>query len=83
ESGVDKEWSGDLYFDNLEFNKWDNSATRTAKLDDVTIPSGIEDVVIDNNSPAEYFNLQGMKVARPSKGIFIKRQGNKTSKVVL
>jgi N-acetylmuramoyl-L-alanine amidase len=83
ESGVNKEWSGDLYFDNLEFNKWDNSATRTAKLDDVTIPSGIEDVVIDNNSPAEYFNLQGMKVARPSKGIFIKRQGNKTSKVVL
>ena len=34
-------------------------------------------------TPAEYYNLQGVKVENPEKGIFIKRQGNKTTKVVL
>ena len=32
---------------------------------------------------AEYYNLQGVKVANPENGIFIKKQGNKATKVVL
>ncbi|MBQ7940945.1 MAG: carboxypeptidase regulatory-like domain-containing protein [Muribaculaceae bacterium] len=44
----------------------------------------IEDVEIeDANAPVEYYNLQGVKVANPEKGIFIKKQGNRTTKVVL
>lgn len=44
--------------------------------------TGIES--IDNeNAPVEYYNLQGVKVADPSNGIFIKKQGSKTSKVVV
>ena len=35
------------------------------------------------NAPIEYFNLQGQKVLNPSNGIFIIRQGDKTSKVVI
>ena len=35
----------------------------------------------DNNAPAVYYNLQGVKVAEPSNGIFIKVQGKKVSKV--
>lgn len=31
----------------------------------------------------EYFNLQGVRVSRPSKGVYILRKGNKTSKVAL
>lgn len=48
----------------------------------LTIPSsGVADLV-GNDSEAEYFNLQGMKVAAPQKGqILIKRQGGKTTKV--
>lgn len=30
-----QEWEGDILFDNLEFNKFDNSAVRTAKLTDI------------------------------------------------
>ena len=37
----------------------------------------------NNNAPKEYFNLQGVKVANPQNGMFIIKQGNKTSKVVI
>ncbi|MDE6207882.1 MAG: hypothetical protein K2M55_08750 [Muribaculaceae bacterium] len=40
-------------------------------------------VVEDVNAPVEYFNLQGISVANPENGIFIRRQGNKVSKVTL
>lgn len=84
ENGVEKAWSGDLYFDNLEFNKWDNTATRKAKIDDVKIPTtSVEEIGFDANAPVEYYNLQGVKVANPSNGLFIKKQGNKAVKVIL
>ena len=44
--------------------------------------SGVENFETeDANAPVEYYNLQGVKVAEPSNGIFIKVQGNKASKV--
>lgn len=43
--------------------------------------AGVEAVEI--NAPVEYFNLQGVRVANPDKGIYIVRQGNKVSKVVV
>ena len=48
--------------------------------------SGINDVVYDDedtNAPVEYYNLQGVKVAEPSNGIFIRRQGSKTTKIAI
>lgn len=45
--------------------------------------SAIEEVGTDANAPAEYYNLQGVKVVNPVGGIFIKKQGSKTTKVVL
>ena len=44
--------------------------------------SGIEDVNV-NDGEVEYYNLQGVKVENPEKGIYIMKQGGKTSKVVL
>ncbi len=44
--------------------------------------TGIESIEAEN-APVEYYNLQGVKVENPSNGIFIKKQGNKTTKVVL
>ena len=46
------------------------------------IATGIEEVAAEN-APVEYFNLQGIKVANPENGIFIKKQGAKATKVVL
>ena len=43
--------------------------------------SAIEDIFSEEvEAPAEYYNLQGMKVANPTGGIFIKVQGNKVTK---
>lgn len=41
---------------------------------------GIYGIEFDNNATPEYFNLQGVKVANPDKGIYIVRRGNKVSK---
>ena len=46
------------------------------------VPVAIEEVGVDAGE-AVYYNLQGVKVANPENGIFIKKQGNKTTKVVL
>lgn len=36
-----------------------------------------------NDAPVEYFNLNGLRVENPSNGIFIRRQGDKVTKVAL
>ena len=46
------------------------------------LTTGIDNVIV-NEEPVEYYNLQGVKVANPSNGIFIKVQGNKASKVLV
>ncbi|MDE6291207.1 MAG: hypothetical protein K2M16_06720 [Muribaculaceae bacterium] len=47
--------------------------------DTSTAVAGLE----SEDAPVEYFNLNGMKVAQPTEGIFIRRQGSKTEKVVI
>ena len=47
------------------------------------LPTGIENVEAEVDVPVEYYNLQGIKVANPSNGLFIKKQGDKTTKVIL
>lgn len=49
----------------------------------VTIGSTGVEVLNQATGEVEYYNLQGVKVANPEKGIYIKKQGDKTSKVVL
>ena len=46
---------------------------------------GVENIVVEEeiDAPVEYYNLQGVKVAEPSNGIFIKVQGKKASKVYI
>ena len=36
-----------------------------------------------NDAPVEYFNLNGLRVENPTDGIFIRRQGDKVTKVAL
>ena len=45
--------------------------------------SGVQDVVIDN-APAVYYNLQGVRVEGDlTPGLYIRRQGNTTTKVIV
>lgn len=45
--------------------------------------TGLEALISEDYAPVEYFNLQGMKVENPTNGIFVRRQGNKISKVIV
>ena len=60
--------------------------TYTTPANDVVVVSktmtGIEEIATEN-APVEYYNLQGVKVNAPENGIFIRKQGAKTTKVVL
>lgn len=46
-------------------------------------PAGIDGIVADNEAPVEYFNLQGIRVAEPSNGLYIRRQGKEVTKVMV
>lgn len=46
--------------------------------------SGIEDIdAAANNAPVEYYNLQGVRVANPANGLYIRRQGSTATKVLI
>lgn len=45
---------------------------------------GIVDSIVDENAPAEYYSLQGVRLANPEKGqLVIVRKGNKAFKAIL
>lgn len=59
---------------------WPIEVKKTGPVDDTT---GIDSVETDNATRAEYFNLQGIRVAAPEKGgIYIMRQGKTTAKII-
>lgn len=46
--------------------------------------TGVESVEAEEaDAPVEYFNLQGVRVMNPDKGLFIRRQGNRVEKVMM
>lgn len=50
----------------------------------VKATTGINGIEIDNEgSDVEYYNLQGIRVDNPANGLYIRRQGNTTTKVIL
>lgn len=46
-------------------------------------PSGIEDLTEDAAAPVEYYNLNGIRVANPENGLYIRRAGSKVEKVFI
>ena len=65
---------------NISATAASNSANIRLTIDGTT---DIEGVDADENAPIEYYNLQGVKVENPEKGIYIKRQGTTVTKVML
>ena len=45
--------------------------------------TGVEAIAAEANAEATYYNMQGVKVANPTNGLYIKVAGNKATKVVL
>lgn len=42
--------------------------------------ASVTEIVADDDAPAVYYNLQGVVIAKPEKGIYIVRRGNKVAK---
>lgn len=68
---------------NMEINvDWDGVPIVCTFTSETT--GGIENIESnDVEAPVEYYNLQGVKVANPENGIFIRVQGGNATKVVL
>ena len=47
------------------------------------VPSAVETIEAETEAPARYFNLQGVEVANPANGLYIRVQGKKATKVIL
>ena len=45
--------------------------------------TGVENIIIENQGNVEYYNLQGVKVANPENGVFIRVQGGNATKVAM
>ena len=45
------------------------------------VVTGVENVIVSDDAEVEYYNLNGIRVSNPENGIYIRRQGNKVSKV--
>ena len=46
--------------------------------------TGVDDILSDDaNAPVEYYNLQGVRVANPESGLYIRVQGKKATKVLV
>lgn len=62
----------------------DKKEISSGKIVSYTKESGVEDVIAnDSNAPVKYYNLQGVEVANPESGLYIRVQGDKATKVIL
>lgn len=74
---------------NIYCYEYDNPDKKPSNRDTMLLDfgdgAGIDEVVSDfsNDGPVEYFNLQGMRVNANTPGLYIRREGNKASKVIL
>lgn len=66
----------------VDFNGYSPVATLAAH-DDNNVPTGVENIDAAETAEVEYYNLSGLRVANPENGIFIRRQGNKVTKVLV
>ncbi len=77
---TDKVWSGDASTVVFTTVKTTNINTITVTYEKIS--DGVENIEVDENAPVEYYNLQGVKVANPESGLYIRVQGNKATKVI-
>lgn len=50
---------------------------------DGVITTGVEDIVVEGAEEVVYYNLQGVRIANPERGLYIRVANGKTSKVIL
>ncbi|MCH5220993.1 MAG: hypothetical protein J1F05_01510 [Muribaculaceae bacterium] len=68
----------------VAYDEDDNAIATSNNLEFLitNVTTGIDSIVVEG-APVRYYNLQGVEVANPAAGIYIKVEGSKTSKVVI
>ena len=78
------DYEGTVTFDLSEYTLDNKVAMVTFFPEILEDPTGaVSGIVAEANAPVEYFNLQGVRVANPENGLFIRRQGSSVSKVLV
>lgn len=79
---------GDYYAVTVKLTKGSEKLQKVGKITHQTNEfemTGVEGIATDASAdaPVEFFTLQGVRILNPDGGIFIRRQGNRVSKVAL
>lgn len=74
---------GKVYNSTYEMCPTDRADQTLPYLYKVTGDSSVAELVAEGDGEAVYYNLQGVKVAEPESGLYIKVQGGKSSKVLV
>jgi hypothetical protein len=87
EDGDDDAEAGEITDAVESFRTITFTATSTCKLTaisfDLESSTGVEEIEAEATGVAAYYNLQGVRVANPAHGIYIRVQGNRATKVML
>jgi hypothetical protein len=68
----------------VKFTAGATTRINTIKVVIASPTTGVETIAVDNaDAPVEYYNLQGVRVANPTPGLYITRQGTKVSKTLV
>lgn len=82
-----EDYEGDTEGQRVIFEHIDN--TSLSSLSEIHVfyykgdDSAVRELNADENAPVEYYNLQGIKVSGNQPGLYIRRQGSKTTKVLV
>ncbi|MBS7347077.1 MAG: hypothetical protein KIG61_01525, partial [Muribaculaceae bacterium] len=64
---------------NIEVSPFEYANISITSIDDVT--TEVSDI-LDEDAEEVFYNLQGVRVENPDKGIYIRVKGNKTEKIL-
>lgn len=79
---------GENAFNIVAFTEYPVTVHFVVSFADMTVTisktTGVEEIAADAAAPAEYYNLQGLRVAQPEAGqLYIVKKGDKVSKVLM
>lgn len=81
------DYEGDASTNNLIFDHFNTGSASTINRIHVFYKkngeASVKNIVIDENAPVEFYNLQGIKVSGNEPGLYIRRQGSKATKVLV
>lgn len=86
---IDKEVYGSDYYGTMVVMGYDSEEGTTATpyyyiyfyFNDLA--SGVEDINANNDAPVTFYDMTGRQVSNPTNGIYVRRQGNTTTKVMI